>query len=127
MIRSGTERKMRRAGGGKRWSDYSGMFGWSSIIQREMSDVFMRCYTAPLYSRREMMKRDADSRTPEGGIFGFLPSIYKFSPAEPREQSAPRSSIRETSAEVAGARAGTAGDEERKGLEGPSSAVGEPF
>ncbi len=123
MIRSGTERRLRRRGGGKRWDQI--LLGWASIIQKDLSSVFMRAYTAPFYSRRGMKRMAVKNRVQEGGVLTLLPMLYKFSPAEPREQSVPRSMIRETSAEADGARAGTTVSDERKGLERPSSAAGD--
>ena len=125
MIRSGVERRLRRQGGGKSW-EYRALGGlnWASVLCRDLSRIF----TQPIYSRRAMKREgiDRSRRAYYRGIESMLPMLYRFSPAEPREESAPRSEIRETSAEVPGARAGIAGNEERKGLEGPSSAAGEP-
>ncbi len=97
--------------------------GWYAILSRDLSDIFHREYSKPYRSRRQSKKYNT-TRTGS-----FMPIMFygsnEFSPDEPHERSAPRSMIRETSAEAAEARAGTVGGDEREGLEGPSSASGE--
>ena len=116
MIRSGLERKIRRQGGGKQWYPQS-LFAYNLFSMTK--DALLRTYTKPMYSRRRLAR----------GEFLFphssIPLLYNFSPAEPHEKSVPRRTIRETSAEVEDARAGTVSDEEREGLERPSSAAGD--
>ncbi len=111
---------MRRMGGGKRW-DYGGSL-WGSIVQKDLSDIFIRAYTKPYLSRRDQKKMGVKQ-------VSLLPFMFfksnEFSPDEPHEQSAPRSDIRETSAEADEARAGNVVGEECKGSVGPSSASGE--
>ena len=120
MIRSGLERRLRRNGGGKSWEYTMGM--WTSIVQKDLSNIFASLYTKPIHSRRNIKRYGI--RNCESLVFPMFYHSNEFPPDQPHEKSVPRSNIRETSAEADGDRAVDTNGDERKGLERPSSGSG---